>query len=68
MCVSRGGIPRGSRGTGVGRSRQEPCSLVAVESPPPSGYLGTTLVSDEEANVIWGLPSDKCWIPSRSTV
>ena len=52
---------------GVGRSRQEPCSLVAVESPP-SGYLGTTLVSDEEANVIWSLPSDKCWIPSRSTV
>ena len=30
--------------------------------------LGTTLVSDEEVNVIWGLPNDKYWIPSRSTV
>ena len=30
--------------------------------------LGTTLVSDEEANVIWGLPSDQCWISSRSMV
>ena len=30
--------------------------------------LGTTLVSDEEANVIWVLPSDQCWIPSRSMV
>jgi hypothetical protein len=28
--------------------------------------LWTTLVSDEEANVIWGLPGDNLWIPPRS--
>lgn len=39
-----------------------------ILSPLISLRLGTTLVSDEEANVVWGLPSDKCWIPSRGTV
>ena len=30
--------------------------------------LGTTLVSDEQADVIWGLPGDNLWIPSRSAL
>ena len=30
--------------------------------------LGTTLVSDEKADVIWGLPGDNLWIPSGSVL
>ena len=37
-----------------------------ILSPLISLRLWTTLMSDEEVNVIRGLPGDKLWIPSRS--